>query len=390
MATPTKCQTCPIFTQRSTTPPGKKLRPQRKFDIQTELAIICRYCNGESSQHIAQDKHCTPDTVQNILRQYDKPLRNLRDAQLIRRGSHDLAFPQSTEIPQLLTKLGVKKYFRHLIALLLLTDGAAGYRKNRGPYITFTNKAEKLHQIFVDLIFYMFKQQPSAYFKPYWSKAGKKGSQAFYTTYNRRDDTEIILQNLFELSPTYRTKPRRGQTWEQYLRERIHPTLESLIKIELPKQLKIFSLQLAMSTEGSISPMFRPDARFPYPHLLFSCKHPKLQIQWRSFFKKFNIHFEPTREQLESGKLKISLRFLELGGFLDGIPVQKNSHYYGLERNDVLQAILVDRKDFPIDPVLPLKLRHMKLRQKAEKIAQERIKKRKEGGIASQAKTKTV
>ena len=58
------------------------------------------------------------------------------------------------------------------------------------------------------------------------------------------------------------------------------------------------------------------------------------------------------------------------------IPVQKNSHYYGLERNDVLQAILVDRKAYPIDPALPLKLRHMKLRQKAEQIVQERIKKR--------------
>ena len=380
MEVPNKCQTCPIYPKRHTTPPGTKLRPQRKFDIQTELAIICRYCNGESSQYIAHNMDCTPDTIQNILRQYDRPLRNLRDAQLLRRGSHDLTFPQSTEIPQLLTKPGVKSHFCHLIALLLLTDGAAGYRKNRGPYITFTNKAERLHQIFVDLMFFAFKQQPSAYFKPYWSKAGKKGSQAFYTTYNRRKDTEVILQNLYELSPTFRTKPKRGQTWEQYLKEKMHPTLEFINETEFPEHLKNISLQLAMSTEGSISPMFRRDARFPYPHLLFSCKHPKLQIQWRTFFKKFDIHFEPTREQLESGELRISQRFLELGGFLDGIPVQQNSHYYGLERNDVLQAILVDRKDYPINPSLPLKLRHMKLRQKAEQIAQKRVRKKREGG----------
>ncbi len=375
-----KCQTCPIYNQRQTATPGKKLRPQRKFDIATELEITCRYCEGESSGRIAQDKDCTPDTIQNIIRQYDQPLRTLRDAQLLRRGSHDITFPQSTEILQLLKRSDSKPYLPHLIGIMLLTDGTAGYRKNRGPYITFTNKAERLHQIFVDLMFYAFNQQPSAYFKPYWSKAGKKGSKVFYTTYNRRDDTELMLNRLHKLSPTYRTKPKAGQSWKQYLNEKIHPTLEFIIEKEFPMELMIFALRLAMSTEGSISPMFRSDARFPYPHLLFSCKHPKLQKQWRIFFKNFDIHFEPTREQLESGELRIAQRFLELGGFLDDIPVQQNSHYYGLERNDVLQAILVNRKSYPIDPSLPLKLRHMKLRVKAEQIAQQRLRKKEKRG----------
>ena len=83
-----KCATCPIYTHRQITPVGKKLRPQRKFDISTELEIICRYCEGESSRRIAQDKDCTPDTIQNIIRHYEQPLRSLRDAQLLRRGSN--------------------------------------------------------------------------------------------------------------------------------------------------------------------------------------------------------------------------------------------------------------------------------------------------------------
>ena len=131
-----------------------------------------------------------------------------------------------------------------------------------------------------------------------------------------------------------------------------------------------------MSTEGAISPAFRSDARFPYPHLLFSCKHPILKVQWRQFFKNFDIHFKPTIEQLETHQLKISERFLELGGFLDGIPVQENSYYSGLERNDVLQAIMVNRRDYPIDQTLSLAQRHTRLREKAEQFKQKRERKK--------------
>ncbi len=131
-----------------------------------------------------------------------------------------------------------------------------------------------------------------------------------------------------------------------------------------------------MSTEGAISPAFRSDARFPYPHLLFSCKHPILKVQWRQFFRTFGIHFKPTIEQLETNQLKITERFLELGGFLDGIPVQENSYYFGLERNDVLKAIMVNRQDYPIDQTLPLAQRHARLREKAEQFKQKRMQKK--------------
>ncbi|MFX1300118.1 MAG: hypothetical protein ACFFDE_04175 [Promethearchaeota archaeon] len=191
--TPNNCQTCPIHHQRQTTPPGIKVTYQRKFDIATELEIVCNYCKNQSSLQIAKAKDCTQDTIQNIIRRYNQPLRSLRDAQLLRRGSKDLTFPLSTEVPHLLTNPTVTPYLPHLIAVMLLTDGGAGYRQGHRPYITFTNKAHPLHAIFADLIHYHYHQPPSAYFKPDWSKPNKQGSKAYYTTYNRKKETQTML-----------------------------------------------------------------------------------------------------------------------------------------------------------------------------------------------------
>jgi hypothetical protein len=386
MPTTPDCTNCPIYHQRQTTQPGIKATNQRKFDIATELAIVCAYtCDEKSTPQLAVEKDCTQDTIQNIVRRYNKPLRSLRDAQLLRRGSTPPTLPASTEVPHLLQHPNSKSYFPQLIAIMLLTDGGAGYRQGNRPYITFTNKAQSLHNIFADLNHYHYNQPPSAYYKPYWSKPKKQGSKAYYTTYNRKEDTETMLQDLYKLSPTFRTEPKHGQTWEEYNKEEPQPTLRFLLYTQYPEELRVFALRLAMSTEGSISPAFRSGTRFPYPHLLFSCKHPILKVQWRKFFKTFGIHFEPTIEQLETHQLQISERFLELGGFLDGIPVQENSYYFGLERNDVLQAIMVNRRDYPIDRTLPLTQRHARLREKAEQFKQkrEREKREKGGGGAS-------
>ncbi|MHA2313859.1 MAG: hypothetical protein ACXACF_01005, partial [Candidatus Hermodarchaeia archaeon] len=88
-----ECTHCPINQTRQHTPPDQKLRPQRKFTIHTELNIICQYCHGQSSIQLGKQYNCTQDTIQNILRQYGKSPRTLRDAQLLRRGSEELTFP---------------------------------------------------------------------------------------------------------------------------------------------------------------------------------------------------------------------------------------------------------------------------------------------------------
>ena len=125
-----------------------------------------------------------------------------------------------------------------------------------------------------------------------------------------------------------------------------------------------------MSTEGSISPIFNDDSRYPYPHLTFGCKHTKLLKQWESLFHKLGLPLKPTTAMLESGKLEIARKFLQFGGFFPGIRMRQNSYYHGIDRNHVLRAILENREQHPIDPKLPRAQKHAILRKKALTLAQ--------------------
>ncbi|MFX1566485.1 MAG: hypothetical protein ACFFCH_10885 [Promethearchaeota archaeon] len=365
-----ECATCPIHHQRQNTSPNQKLRPQRKFTIHTELDIICHYCehqpNPQSSLQLGKQYHCTQDTIQNILRQYGKTPRTLRNAQLLRRGSKEQTFPLSTEVPQLLTNPNTNPFIPHLIAIMLLTDGVAGYRQGHRPYITFTNKAESLHAIFADLIHFHYNQPPSAYFEKYWSKAKKQGSSAFYTTYNRIADTHPILNELLTLSPIYRTRPKLGQSWKNYLQETPQPTLQFLSDPTIPTTIHNFVIQLAMSAEGSISPIFVSDSRFPYPHLTLGCKHPLLKEQWKKYLETRGFSFNKTTEMIETAQLRLAKKFLNLGGFFNGVKVKAGSYYEGLDKQAVLKAIIIDRKKHPIDPALSKHEKHKIIRQRAQ------------------------
>ncbi|MFX0168993.1 MAG: hypothetical protein ACFE89_06470 [Candidatus Hodarchaeota archaeon] len=364
---PAKCQSCPIFAQRHQTQPGIKATYQRKFIIHTELDIVCAYiCEEKSSPQLALEKDCTQDTIQNIVRCYHQPIRTLREAQLLRRGSKELTFPLSTEIPHLLTHPNTKPFIPHLIAVMLLTDGNAGYRQGHRPYITFTNKAKTLHAIFADLIHYYYDQPPSAYYRPYWSKPNKQGSKAYYTTYNRIEDTHTILNDLLTLSPTFRTRPKLGQSWEEYLQTTPQPTIQFLFTPLISKEIHEFIIRLAMSAEGTITPLFTSDSRFPYPHLTFACKHPLLKAQWKKYFDTQGFAFSRTNEMIEATKLKIAKKFLNLGGFIEGVQVKINSYYKGLDKEAVLKAILIDRKNHPINPSLQKSDKHEFIRKRAK------------------------
>jgi hypothetical protein len=368
-----ECATCPIHKQRQTTLPGQKLRPQRKFTIHTELDIICEYCEHQptpkSTLQLGKQYHCTQDTIQNILRRYNKPPRTFRLAQQTRRGSKPLTFPLTTEVPSLHTKPENQPYLRHLVAILLLTDGSAGYRQSGQPFITFTNKAQSLHALFADLIHHTYNQPPSAYYKPYWSKAKKQGSKAYYTTYFRHHDTNTILQDLHQLSPTFRTRPKLGQTWEEYVNEPPQPTIQFLIDPKIPQDVHRFAIRLAMSAEGTISPIFRNDSTKPYPHLVFACSHPLLRTEWDRYFKMNGLTLELCSRGIETAKISTSKGFLEMGGFFPGIQVRKGSYYVSLTRQQVLKAIFDVRKKENIESSLDITKKHTIVRRYAEKSA---------------------
>lgn len=252
---------------------------------------------------------------------------------------------------------------------MLLTDGNAGYRQEHRPYITFTNKAKPLHAIFADLNHYYYSQQPSAYFKPYWSKPKRQGSKAYYTTYNRKEETETMLQDLLKLSPTFRTRPKLGNLWEDYLQEEIQPSLEFLFDENYSQDSRVFAVRLAMCTEGTITPMFRNDSSKPFPHLVFSCWHPRLLAQWEKFFRLMGLELSPSAGRLESGRIQTAKKFLEMGGFFAGIFVQKGSYYEGFTKQQILKAIFLAREQTTIDPQLELKEKHEIIREFAARIS---------------------
>jgi hypothetical protein len=130
----------------------------------------------------------------------------------------------------------------------------------------------------------------------------------------------------------------------------------------------IFATRLAMSTEGTISPIFRKDSTKPFPHLIFGCQHPILLQQWKTFFAKQGIEFNDRKSALERAKIATAATMLSIGGFLPGVLVRKGSYYQGLTKQQVLQGIFLARQEARIDPKIPIHEKHEIIRKYAETI----------------------
>jgi hypothetical protein len=130
----------------------------------------------------------------------------------------------------------------------------------------------------------------------------------------------------------------------------------------------MFATRLAMSTEGTISPIFRKDSTKPFPHLIFGCQHPILLPQWKALFATQGIEFNKLQSGLERAKIATATKFLSIGGFLPGIPVRTGSYYEGLPKQQVLQGIFLARQKARIDPNIPKHEKHAIIRKYAETI----------------------
>ena len=69
---------------------------------------------------------------------------------------------------------------------------------------------------------------------------------------------------------------------------------------------------------------------------------------------------------IETGKLEMAEKFLRLGGFFRGVKVKETSYYKGFDKQAILKAIIVDRKNNPINPYLKLDEKHKILRKRVE------------------------
>ena len=68
---------------------------------------------------------------------------------------------------------------------------------------------------------------------------------------------------------------------------------------------------------------------------------------------------------IETAQLQNAQQFLELGGFIKGVQVKTNSYYSDLDKQAVLKAIIIDRKNYPIKPHLKKHEKHTLLRKRA-------------------------
>jgi hypothetical protein len=249
---------------------------------------------------------------------------------------------------------------------MLLTDGSAGRRCDKRAYICFYNTAEVLHRIFAALMLYAYGVEPSSYCNLARSYLRKTG-QEYYITTHYRTEVEQVLQDLEKLSSTFRHSPRRGESWKQFLRGRLQPSVAFLMdsKRRIPCEVAAFAARLAMSCDGSVIAKYKRTSRRPGLCLQFSCVHRSLRRQWQIFFAKLGIHFRATSGGLRLYNVEGAAAFLDLGGFISGVPIRARSYLGGIDRQAVLKALLVDREKFSIDPKLPWPVKRERFRQRA-------------------------
>ncbi|MFH1332475.1 MAG: hypothetical protein ABIH63_04300 [archaeon] len=150
-----------------------------------------------------------------------------------------------------------------------------------------------------------------------------------------------VTKSLLEISPSYNTYPTKGL--KNYIAGP-QPSLRFLENEDM--SLLVESVRIAMSCEGSIFPEFSRD--IVYPNLQFACSHPELLEEWQDLFQKVGIKSFILKSKMTwSGvkglgikELKSIKRFIEIGGFIEGVEITGKSKYYkGIYKNDLLKTL---------------------------------------------------
>lgn len=231
-----------------------------------------------------------------------------------------------------------------IISSLLITEGS----KNKKGF-DFSNKSKVLHDLLVESVYNKYKILPTTYFR-YQEDA----SRTFFSTkeaLNVRKDIENFIGNL-------KTTPRNDLF--NYLRED-QPSLSKVIK----NNDKIALLRIFAVTEGGIyfklTPYNRKNKEFiALPQIYIICTHPKILLELYNILLSLNFH--PTLIKGKSWSnwtgiilpsFRDSIRFLELGGFLNGVKVARtDSKFYNIEKQSLFLAVLELRKMMLIDKEL--------------------------------------
>jgi hypothetical protein len=303
-----------------------KRDPRCKFSIKEEQEMIRLYNSGMCLRQVGDKFDVPSNRISKIL-----------EANCVKRRFHGegtrlLHEHLNVSIPECFPDQ-LKNAFPKLLAVFLLTDGYI--KKGGGIMLICTD--EILQRYFLALLKQNYGLAPTT------NSYMKRGKETIV-------HNTTAVSELLRLSPSYNTYPRNCSV-EDYFR-RPQPTL-SFLENEDISVLKE-AVRIAMSTDGTMLVDFSYNS--VYPRLEFGCAHPNLLCEWREIFKKVGLESYVLKSKVTwSGykgigikKIRIIERFIEIGGFIDGVKITGKSIYYkGITKNNLLNlAFGMNKKSF--------------------------------------------
>ena len=295
-----------------------KRNPRCKFTIREEQKMIRLYKNGLSLSQVGKEFHIHSSRVYKIFKANNFPCRYHGDG--TRLLHEHLTVNSPNGFPWHL-----HEKFSKLLAVFLLTDGHM--RRDGGIMLICTD--ELLQNYFLTLIKEAYGLVPTIH------------------QYMRRGKDTIVnstkaSSKLFALSPSYKTCPWNDSK-EKYF-QGPQPSLSFLENEEIDVLKEV--IRIAMSTDGTVTAEFQRN--IVYPKLEFACAHPILIKEWQKIFTRIGIKTFLQRSNITWSKvkslgikeLKSVRRFIEIGGFVDGVKITGKSRYYaGIAKNDLLNLL---------------------------------------------------
>jgi len=290
-----------------------------KFTINEELKFKELYEQGWHISKIAKEFNMSLMGIHRILLAHKTKIRSHGEGTRLLHEHIKVKSPKDFSYH-------LKTKFDKLLASFLLTDGHLNTKTKRVMLICTDNILQRYFLTLIKERYNFFPTSKSFMFK------GKETS-----VYSKE-----ITEELLKLSPSYNTYPRNVSVEEYF--KRSQPTL-SFLNNEKEELLKEF-IRIAMSCEGCVFPEFARDIL--YVQLQFACSHPKLVEEWQELFQKMGIKSFILKSKVTWSRvkglgikeLKSIKRFIEIGGFIEGVKITGKSKYFkGIEKNDLLKIL---------------------------------------------------
>jgi len=221
--------------------------------------------------------------------------------------------------------------FRKLMAVMLLTDGCFKRRSNRNAcQMVYYGRDAVLHHIFKFLAVNGLGGKPSSFLQP--------GKRSYHTIFERGLNSQCV-NALFSLTPSFKTSPGR-QNKDEYIKMQ-NPTLKFLFTE--PLRIKVLAFRLAMSADGNVA-IIKGGLKF---RLRLGCANPALVMEWKTLAEELGISMNVSKDKntwsgvqgLNTDRKENLLKFLEYGGFIDGVRAHKSLRYRGFQKNAILFGI---------------------------------------------------